>query len=267
MRQKRVFAMRRFRDTFAIAVGPETRIDALVNEYESMASARANLAERSFGLPSLASIVVDPRPLAALGAPTPPGGDPVGFDVFALPADDGIELALRGERAGDALGTLAAAAFHGAHRYARNAKVAEARNTLGAIARGAVAAYERESMDNVHRLCDSAPPVPRRVMAGSTYAPSAAADADFETGDDRSGWHCLRFTMRSAIRYQYEYRRGGPYKGPPRGGPDPGPAGFEVSAEGDLDGDGETSLFTITGTPAGAEVKLAATMFVSDEFE
>jgi hypothetical protein len=34
------------------------------------------------------------------------------------------------------------------------------------------------------------------------------------------------------------YRIGGNYKGPARGDPDPGPNGFEVSAEGDLDGDG-----------------------------
>jgi len=40
-----------------------------------------------------------------------------------------------------------------------------------------------------------------------------------------------------------------------------------VSAEGDLDGDGETSLFTLTGTIEGGEVKVASRMSVSDEFE
>jgi hypothetical protein len=69
--------------------------------------------------------------------------------------------------------------------------------------------------------------------------------------------------------YQYEYRTGGPYKGPSRGGPDPGPDGFEVSAEGDLDGDGVTSLFTMTGKVDSAtkSVRLATELFVADETE
>jgi hypothetical protein len=79
----------------------------------------------------------------------------------------------------------------------------------------------------------------------------------------------LRFALTTPHYYQYDYRQGGPYKGPARGGPDPGPHGFEASAEGDLDGDGVTSLFTRTGTldPRTNQIELSPTFFVVDEFE
>jgi len=68
--------------------------------------------------------------------------------------------------------------------------------------------------------------------------------------------------------YQYSYSQRGPYKGPARGGPDPGPNGFEAVAEGDLDGDGVTSLFTTTGTvDARGELKQSSSIFVSNEHE
>ena len=62
---------------------------------------------------------------------------------------------------------------------------------------------------------------------------------------------------------------GGPYKGPARGGPDPGADGFEISAEGDLDGDGVTSLFTQTGkvNEATKSVRLGTQLFIADEKE
>ena len=69
----------------------------------------------------------------------------------------------------------------------------------------------------------------------------------FHVGDQESGWRCLKFEMTEPQYYQYTYIAGGPYKGPKRGGPDPGPNGFEIAAEGDLDGNGVTSLFTRTG--------------------
>ena len=61
---------------------------------------------------------------------------------------------------------------------------------------------------------------------------------------------------------------GGGYLGPQRGGPDPGPDGFEVAAEGDLDGDGETSLFTRVGklNPDTGEIEVFP-LFIADEFE
>jgi hypothetical protein len=69
------------------------------------------------------------------------------------------------------------------------------------------------------------------------------------------------------VRYQYEYRAGGPYKCTKRGGVDPGPDGFEVSAEGDLNGDGKTSLFCVVGKRSGDVIKLSTQLFISDELE
>jgi hypothetical protein len=74
--------------------------------------------------------------------------------------------------------------------------------------------------------------------------------------------------MTEPMYFQYDYRAGHGYKGPARGGPNPGPKGFEVSAEGDLDGDGKTSLYTLTGkVGADGQVHLDNEMFVADEGE
>jgi hypothetical protein len=147
------------------------------------------------------------------------------------------------------VGTLGALAIFGVRRYLSAAKAAEAKNTIGAIGRGAVMAYEREQLGPsnaaLHKLCKSAIPVPSKVPRGTKVLP--AGGQDFDTGDQERGWRCLKFTITEPIRYQYTYTVGGPYKGPKRGGPDPGPNGFEIAAEGDLDGDGVTSLFTLVG--------------------
>lgn len=155
-----------------------------------------------------------------------------------------------------------------AETYALRSKTSEARNTLGAIARASVAAYERESgeLDGAvaHALCKSSTPVPLEVPKGDRYQPKPA---DFEAGDAKTGWKCLKFAMTEPFRYRYEYRSAPPWKGTARGGPDPGPNGFEITAEGDLDGDGKTSLFVLTGKVEGDAVKIATTVFVADELE
>jgi hypothetical protein len=77
------------------------------------------------------------------------------------------------------------------------------------------------------------------------------------------------FTHDQPMLYQFEVRVGGNYKGPSRGGPDPGKNGFEVSAEGDLDGDGITSLQTFTGVVDSKtkKVTLAERLFIKDTLE
>ncbi len=188
------------------------------------------------------------------------------------PSDRGVDMTIESEGGAEAFlfGSGAALAIAGVRRYMASAKTAEAKNVVGAISRAAVAAYERESLSAQgsvsHRLCKSAPPVPAKVPANAKYAPS---DTDYGGGDDERGWRCLKFAMSSPQYYQYEYRQGGPYKGPARGGPDPGPGGFEISAEGDLDGNGKTSLFTRTGKvdPKTGSIRLSTELFVADEFE
>ncbi len=159
------------------------------------------------------------------------------------------------------------------------ARTLQAHNTVKAIASSAEAAfranrydwrnYTGESPDPLERLCKSASAVPATIPPRAGYVPVDDAGKDWQSGDDRTGWKCLKFSLAQDLYYQYSYTVGGGYKGPARGGPDPGPNGFEVSAEGDLDGDGKTSLFTLTGSldPSTGTLTLATTTFVSDELE
>ena len=157
--------------------------------------------------------------------------------------------------------------------FGRREHTSKAKNIVAAIARGAAAAYEREIMGPrgavSHTLCGSATDVPATVPRGVEYLPSTATGQDYDSGDAQRGWSCLKFSLSQPQRYQYSYREGGGYKGPARGGPNPGPHGFEVSAEGDLDGDGKTSLFTRTGTvdPLSGTLRLSPQVFVADEYE
>jgi hypothetical protein len=186
------------------------------------------------------------------------------------PSDRGLDITLTGHGAGELLGIGASLSILGVNRYIRKAKSAEARNYLGILARSVVAAYERERLDakgTVHKLCKSATPVPAVVPAAKKYMPSDTPGEDFSRGDASTGWACLGFDSLGPVYYQYDYRAGGNYKGPKRGGPNPGKDGFEVSAEGDLDGDGTTSLFTRTGKIEKGTLTLDTQIFVSDELE
>jgi hypothetical protein len=197
--------------------------------------------------------------------------DPVLFVYQVKPNDLGSHYVLSstaGLGAVATLGSVAAIGVYGVRRYLQSAKTSEAKNTLGAIGRGAVAAYEREMGPSpAHALCKSAVPVPATVPSGKKYQPSGSPGSDYETGSPLAGWKCLKFTMTSPQYFQYDYRVGGNYKGPKRGLPNPGPNGFEASAEGDLDGDGKTSLFTLTGKIENGMVKLSTELSIADQFE
>jgi hypothetical protein len=162
------------------------------------------------------------------------------------------------------MGVLAALAIHGVRRYLVSAKSAEAKNTIGAIGRAMVSSYEANGA-----LCGPVVPVPAAVPSGRKYQPSIAAGQDFQQGTATDGWTCLKFSMTQPMYYQYDVRIGGGYKGTARGGPDPGPDGLEISAEGDLDGDGITSLFIRTGKvdAASKRVVLATELTIIDEME
>src|SRR5882757_2754113 len=75
------------------------------------------------------------------------------------------------------IGVLAALAIYGVRKYLANAKSAEAKNTIGVINRGSVAAYERENMTAQvivaggagagasHALCGSSTSVPAVIAS------------------------------------------------------------------------------------------------------
>ncbi|MBW2455151.1 MAG: hypothetical protein JRI68_11605 [Deltaproteobacteria bacterium] len=139
--------------------------------------------------------------------------------------------------------------------YLASAKTSEAKNSVGAITRGAMAAFERESAATEdlsapvgHQLCKSATPVPASGPPKATkYQSKGVEGQDYETGDQTTGWKCLKFAMSQPQYFQYGYNAGSGYKSTEFGLPDPGPDGFEAWAMGDLDGDGRPSLYVRTG--------------------
>src|SRR5688572_13024542 len=118
------------------------------------------------------------------------------------------------------IGVLAALAIYGVRRYLQSAKTSEAKNGIGAIVRGAVGAFERETTQNdalsegstggafSHDVCGSAVLVPGAAIGipvGTKYQPNSASGCDFETGSALSGWKCLKFTITNPVYYQYHY--------------------------------------------------------------
>ncbi len=180
------------------------------------------------------------------------------------------------------IGVLAALAIYGVRRYLISAKTSEAKNSIGAISRYAQAAYERETIDSQllgdssqsnaasHSLCKSSGnSVPLVAPAGKKYQPSTLKGVDFDTGDVLTGWKCLKFAIEGPIYFKYDYKQGGGYVSAGlTGAPDPGAAGFEASAQGDLDGNGALSTFAMSGTitPSG-HMKVATQVYVDAEFE
>jgi type IV pilus assembly protein PilA len=167
------------------------------------------------------------------------------------------------------LGIMAALGIYGVRRYIATSKTAEAKNTIGAITRAAVAAYERERMEATvphgksagvaRRLCASAIPVPAKVPAGMKYQPSPG---DFATGSEDAGWTCLRFSMEQPFYYQYGYVTGA---GSGKSGATAN--GFEASARGDLDGNGVTSFFARGADVRQGQVVVSTEIYIENEFE
>lgn len=175
------------------------------------------------------------------------------------------------------IGVLAALAIFGVRRYLASTKTSEAKNTLGNIARAAVAAYERENVGSqlladqgssattMHILCGSSAPVPAGAPPqGIKYQPSTVAGADYDTGDPLNGWRCLKFTMTQPHYYQYQYTKGANWAGSVAV-----PAtGFEVGAKGDLDADGAVyGQFSRAGDVRNGEVVVATQVEVQNEYE
>jgi type IV pilus assembly protein PilA len=149
------------------------------------------------------------------------------------------------------VGVLAVLAIYGVRRYIANSKTAEARNALGELAKDAATKYEKEGMATavlaqgtstgvLRSLCASASatiPATAASIQGRKYQ-SKATDwiADQATN---KGFACLKFTIDQPQYYMYNYVSSGTN----------GAIGdtFTVSANGDLNGDGVLSTFTLVG--------------------
>jgi len=157
------------------------------------------------------------------------------------------------------VGTLGVLAALGMRKYMVGAKLAEAKNTLGQIAKDASTAYEREDPvlapgPTTKRVCPSASlPVPAQVSAisGKKYQSSPA---EWEVDKARNaGFSCLRFELFAPQKYQYRYEAT--------------PTSFLAGGRGDVDGDNRFSDFTVQGRVEDGVLRVSPTISETDPEE
>ena len=155
------------------------------------------------------------------------------------------------------VGVLAALAIYGVTKYVANAKTAEARTAVNRMAKDATSAYYKEKMAGsvlelggvavaTNELCASASatvPASADSIKGQKYQ-SSPAEWNPAGDDQKTGWKCLGFSMTDPQYYMYDYQA----ETVTGTG-----ASFTASAQGDLDGDGVLSTFSMTGTVAADE--------------
>ncbi len=159
------------------------------------------------------------------------------------------------------VGILATLAAYGVRRYLSNAKTAEAKSTVGAIAKLAVASYESEHVaanmltfkattTSLRAVCDSEPtnPIPAvTAIKGKKYQ---SKPSDWNTGGNK-GFACLHFVMTAPQYYAYSYTASGVGAGTDA---------FTVTANGDLNGDGALSTFSINGAVQSGAMNVAPSL-------
>jgi type IV pilus assembly protein PilA len=148
------------------------------------------------------------------------------------------------------VGILSVLANYGVRKYTATAKSAEARNAIGQIAKDAAAAFERERLvpliaagnasTKLRGLCPSATTtVPTSIASVTAHKyQSKASDWTVDQATN-AGFACLKFSLEMPQYYLYSYALTG--TGSAAGD------SFTASAQGDLDGNGTTSLFSIQG--------------------
>jgi type IV pilus assembly protein PilA len=159
---------------------------------------------------------------------------------------------------------LAVLAVYGVRRYVANAKTAEARNSLGQIAKDAQTAYEKDTTAAIilgpgaitavtRSLCQSAgstvPNAPGLIQ-GKKYQSNGAVGQDwlFDEATNK-GFACLKFGMTNPQFYMYNYWSDATAAAPG--------ANFTATANGDLNGNGILSVFTLVGQVLNNQLNVA----------
>jgi type IV pilus assembly protein PilA len=149
------------------------------------------------------------------------------------------------------VGVLAVLAVYGVRKYIANAKTAEAKNSLGQITKDAQTAYEGETMAPAVLAVGSSTAVLRAMCGPAAAAVPAAAPVGKKYQSQKTDWSlttdlaahkgfpCLKFELNAPQYYSYNYTATGTYSA--EGDQ------FSATAEGDLNGDGNTSKFTASG--------------------
>jgi type IV pilus assembly protein PilA len=163
------------------------------------------------------------------------------------------------------VGVLSVLAAYGVRKYVASSKSSEARNALGRIANGAVIAYEDEHMNQgvlpsgssaglTRTLCNTASatvPANPSSIQGQKYQ-SNPTEWSVDSTVSGVGFACLHFTIDTPQYYLYGYTASGTSS--------IGDS-FTASANGDLNGDGILSTFSIGGAIAsGYVVHVAPTL-------
>ncbi len=152
------------------------------------------------------------------------------------------------------IGILAVLAIYGVRKYLANAKTAEARNSLGQMGKDQSTEFEKESMAGVvlapagvaglsRSLCTNpttSVPAAAASIKGQKYQSSQATGADWNKDEATAGkgFACLKFSMDAPQYYMYNFTTTTPTAA---GGT------WVGTAQGDLNGDGVLSTFTLNG--------------------
>ena len=160
------------------------------------------------------------------------------------------------------VGVLAVLAVYGVQKYVAHAKTAEATNSVGEMSKDAAAAYEKEGMAGTvmgqktssgvaRHLCASATasvPASATSIQGKKYQ-STVSDWNKDAAAN-AGFSCIKFTIDQPQYYMYSYGASGTS----------GNAGdtYTAQAQGDLNGDGVLSLYTLTGSITSSYVLITA---------
>jgi type IV pilus assembly protein PilA len=165
------------------------------------------------------------------------------------------------------IGILAVLAIYGVRKYIANAKTAEARNSLGQIAKDAAAAVEREK-GNVPIIAPGQASALMRSFCASAAAavppapPSAAKYqsqvADWSGADPTAGFLCLKFSMDEPQYYSYNYLSSNTSATS---------GAFIATANGDLNGDGKLSTFSVSGSAYNGMVAISPNIQENDPEE
>jgi type IV pilus assembly protein PilA len=157
------------------------------------------------------------------------------------------------------VGVLAALAIYGVRKYLLNSKTAEVRNALGQMSKDAKTAFERESMPGTvldpgktaavsNNLCLSAKaqktvPASADLIKGKKYQSDPGVDADWNADHATPGvgFSCLKFSLTDPQYYMYGYASTAAADTLPDG------KTFDATGQGDLNGDGVLSSFTLSG--------------------
>jgi type IV pilus assembly protein PilA len=154
------------------------------------------------------------------------------------------------------VGVLAVLAIYGVRKYIANSKTAEARNSLGLISQDAASAFERESGNQisvvvgntsniVRALCPTSAAIPVTPPAAQKYQ---SAPADWN-GDP--GWRCLMFHLEMPQYFSYKFTALNTSAAA---------ASYVASANGDLNGDGVPSTFSVEGSVQGGSLSTSPTI-------